>query len=119
MEKYIKCIDNNNCNDLSNDLSILTFKFIECDLTNLPPSLDKIILMSDDPFISLNNDLIEESGYCIIKYEIKLPYGCEIYKNDTKINNFCGFIQIKQKIYINNYNILRIMSGLGGLAYSN
>jgi hypothetical protein len=37
MEKYIKCIDNN---DLSNDLSILTFEFIECDLTNLPPSLD-------------------------------------------------------------------------------
>ena len=43
MEKYIKCIDKNNCDNLSNDLSILTFEFIECDLTNLPPILDKMI----------------------------------------------------------------------------
>ena len=91
---------------------------IECDLTNLPSSLDKIILISDDPFISLNNDFIEESGYFIVKYEIRLPYECEIYRNDIKINNFCSFIQIKQKIYIQNYNILKI-SDLCGLSYSN
>ena len=46
----------------------------------------------------------------------------ELTDNELVIVNMTGLIkqhQAKTKLYTSNYNVLRIMSGMGGLAYSN
>jgi hypothetical protein len=49
-------------------------------------------------------------------------YDIDLVDNELTIINMPAYIKYKQaktKIYATNYNVLRIMSGLGGLAHSN
>jgi hypothetical protein len=43
---------------------------------------------------------------------------CNFSRIDTATLDFSGSLQV-ENIYAVNYNVLRIMSGMGGLAYSN
>lgn len=103
---------------------------------NLPINVTEIIIS----FSSKSKELINnEYGDLNFLFNTKLPFGCKIellfqniyytvnYENDeentiTLINNLNEKIiikYVKKEISIpQNYNVLRIMSGLGGLAYS-
>ena len=57
-----------------------------------------------------------------LKPEEHQPSGtCNFSRIDTAILELTGFgnTTVKGEIYAVNYNVLRIMSGMGGLAYSN
>ena len=122
---FIETMTEDNINNISNDIKELTIESVEFDITNLPITLDKLIIRNTN-YQSLRNNLIKENMYIIINYNIRLPFGCKIYeynidtKEEIEINNFCGFIQRKYYKFnnYNNYNILKIMSGMRGLAYS-
>jgi hypothetical protein len=87
----LKSYDSNQINNLPNDLQILYLNYINCDITNLPPSLEEIHFI--DPYSTVFTDEPINHGK-ITKYQLKLPYGCKLFVNDNEIINFCGFAQV-------------------------
>ena len=88
-------------NNLPNDLQILYLNYINCDITNLPPSLEEIHFVK--PYLTFFTDEPIKLG-TITRYELKLPYGCKLFVDNKEIENFCGFVQVSKLDFWFNQN---------------
>ncbi len=84
--------------NLPSSIKIINLERLKTPLLNLPISLEKII--------------IQKGCQCCLD-KSKIPFGCEVNVIEEKHHDF------SESAYAYNYNILRIMSGMSGLAYSN
>ncbi len=84
--------------NLPSSIKIINLERLKTPLLNLPISLEKII--------------IQKGCQCCLD-KSKIPFGCEVNIIEEKHHDF------SESAYAYNYNILRIMSGMSGLAYSN
>jgi hypothetical protein len=83
------------------NFQIMTIKNISrhfgYNITNLPPNLDKLIIYKDVYLTFTKNT--KNIEHCDT-FELKLPYGCELYQYDiyegitSKVTDFCGFYGI-------------------------
>jgi hypothetical protein len=130
--------------NLPQQINILIFEnryinsFLEGYFTNLPVSIKKILFLFDSTF-----ELLNYTGKLNVLFGAKLPFDCiveilvdsEKYMVSYENNNddeLTLFSETGEKIivkyiknngetfnvYSQNYNVLRIMSGMGGLCYS-
>jgi hypothetical protein len=129
--------------NLPQQINILIFEnryinsFLEGCFTNLPVSIKKILFLFDSTIETIKN-----TGKLNVLFGVKLPFDCIVevlvnkkYRlhqeniNDDELTLFSETGEkiivkyIKNKgetfnVYSQNYNVLRIMSGMGGLSYS-
>jgi hypothetical protein len=90
--------------NLPNDLEELIINYMTRDLTNLPPSLQRIIIRCDDYQHYYFEEELSKDNIEHDKYYITVPYGCQIYSKDKNdklklINNFCGFIEYRKIVH--------------------
>jgi len=90
--------------NLPNDLEELILNYMIGDLTNLPPSLQRIIIRRDDYQHYYFEEELSKDNIEHDKYYITVPYGCPIYSKDKDnklklINNFCGFIEHRKIVH--------------------
>lgn len=85
--------------NLPNSIKILNIEKLKSPLLNLPFSLEKI-------------NIIIGCKCCIDKS--KIPFNCEVNLISEKAHDYIDYID-----YSVSYNILRIMSGMSSIAYSN
>ena len=105
IEDYIEKLIINNYVEISklkfpNSLKSLKIDLLKEPLLNLPFSLEKI-------------NITKGCKCCLDKS--KIPYGCEVDLIEEQSHDY----KDKTFAYATNYNILRIMSGMSGLFYSN
>lgn len=84
--------------NLPSSIKIINLERLKTPLLNLPVSLEKII--------------IQKGCQCCLD-KSKIPFGCEVNLIEKQNHDF------NEYAYAQNYNILRIMSGMSGLSYSN
>ncbi len=105
IEDYIEKLIINNYVEISklnfpNSLKSLKIELLKESLLNLPFSLEKLT--------------ITKGCKCCLD-KSKIQYGCEVNLVEDQSHDF----QDKTFAYATNYNVLRIMSGMSGLNYSN
>ena len=77
-----------------------------------------------DPVDDSNHSGVMNDGIGVYSFALKpeehQPSGtCNFSRIDNAVLECTGSTQLPDKVYAVNYNVLRIMSGMGGLAYSN
>ena len=80
--------------NIPNFITTLILRSLNDDLINLPLALTKLILSKDSHLIFKEEKsfLSSNSIFKFKKYNVKLPYLCDLYYGNDKIENFNGFI---------------------------
>jgi len=122
--------------NLPQQINILIFEnryvnsFLEGCFTNLPVSIKKILFLFDSTIETIKN-----TGILNVLFGVKLPFDCivevlvnkkyRLHQENINDDELTLFSETGEKIivkYIKNngekFNVLRIMSGMGGLSYS-